>query len=266
MEKQSKIDAYTNFFIRSIGPTCEPEKNVRNWIFHICFAWRRTLPAPYPTRLFHITALANLPTICASGGLFSKNQGAAAGINYQNIAHAGAQGARAQRAVPNPPGGVVHDFVPFYFAPRSPMLYAIKGGRVLGCNLTQSDIVYFETTVQAVTSLGQSFVFYDRNATLAFSTPYTDLARLDDAVAWDLITEAPQLDGYCQYWQNKLSNPRYADRMERRQAEFLVKAGVHLMQITRVGVIDVVCQSLVQTVIAQSGANLRVDVMPSWYF
>lgn len=143
------------------------------------------------------SAIANLPAILARGALLSKNRGAAVGIDYQNIAHAGAQGARAVRAVPNPPGGLVHDFVPFYFAPRSPMLFAINGGRVAGCPWRQADIVHLETTVENVTALGQPFVFYDRNATLAFSTPYTDLAHLDTAVAWDLITEAPQLDGYC---------------------------------------------------------------------
>ena len=113
------------------------------------------MPAPQPTRLFHITAIANLPAILAAGALVSKNGGAAAGINYQNIAHAGAQGARAVRAVPNPPGGLVHDFVPFYFAPRSPMLYAINGGRVAGCPWRQVDIVHFETTVQNVTGTGR---------------------------------------------------------------------------------------------------------------
>jgi hypothetical protein len=178
------------------------------------------MPAPQPTRLFHITAIANLPAICAAGALLSKNGGAAGGINYQNIAHAGAQSARAARAVPNPPGGLVHDFVPFYFAPRSPMLFAINGGRVVGCPWRQGDIVYFETTVQQVAALGLPFVFYDRNATLAFSTPYTDLAHLDAAVAWGLLTEVPQLDGYCRFWQSDATVARYADRMERRQAEF----------------------------------------------
>ncbi len=46
------------------------------------------------------------------------------GIDYQNIAHQGAQGARSIKSVPYPPGGQVHDYVPFYLAPRSPMLLA----------------------------------------------------------------------------------------------------------------------------------------------
>ncbi len=224
------------------------------------------MAAPRPTRLFHITAIANLQAILTRGALLSKNSGAAAGINYQNIAHVGAQGARAVRAVPNPPGGLVHDFVPFYFAPRSPMLFAINGGRVAGCPWRQADIVHFETTVENVTALGRPFVFYDRNATLAFSRPYTDLAHLDTAVAWDLITEAPQLDGFCRYWQSRSAEARYADRMERRQAEFLVRDSAPLSCMTRLGVIDVQRQVQVQGLLVQAGVRLQVDVMPSWYF
>lgn len=220
---------------------------------------------PNPVRLFHITAIANLPGICAAGGLLSKSNGNLLGIPYQNIAHAGAQGARSIRAVPNPPGGVVHDFVPFYFAPRSPMLYAINGGKVIGCNWRQEDIFYLETTVDRAVADETDFVFYDRNATLAFSQPFTDLARLN-AIAWDLLTEPPQLDGFYKYWQNKLSDPRYADRMERRQAEFLVKDTVALDRFVRVGVVDNNRAIQVRAILTQHGISLPVEVKRDWYF
>ena len=224
------------------------------------------MPAPKPTRLFHITAIANLPGICAAGALHAKNAGVAAGVAYQNIAHQGAQGARAFRSVPNPPGGVVHDYVPFYFAPRSPMLYAINSGAVVGCDWRQPDIVYLETTVEAVVAGGNPFVFYDRNATLAYSEAYTDLGELDTAVAWDLLTEPPRLDGFCQYWQNRQSPERYADRMERRQGEFLVRDQLPLSAATRLGVMHAMAQQQVQGILASAGVNLRVDVMPDWYY
>ena len=80
------------------------------------------MQGPRPTRLFHITAMANLPAICAAGALLSKSRSAAEGIAYQNIAYAGAQGTRARRLVPDPPGGCVHDFVPFLF--RAALTYA----------------------------------------------------------------------------------------------------------------------------------------------
>jgi hypothetical protein len=224
------------------------------------------MPAPQPTRLFHITAIANLPAICAAGGLLSKNGGAVAGINYQNIAYAGAQGARAGRPVPNPPGGSIHDYVPFYFAPRSPMLFTINRGNVAGCPWRQGDIIHFETTVQQIVALGRPFVFYDRNATLQYSRAYTALADLDTAVAWDLILEAPRLDGFCKYWKDSASNPRYADRMERRQAEFLVGTSVPLTHITRLGVIDATRKAQVEGILRNAGIQLQVVVMQDWYF
>ncbi len=146
------------------------------------------------------------------------------------------------------------------------MLYAINGGRVAGCQWRQGDIVHFETTVHNVAGLGRPYVFYDRNATLAFSTAYTDLAHLDTAVAWDLLTEAPQLDGFCMYWQSRASVARYVDRMERRQAEFLVRDRAPLHCMTRLGVIDAARQAQVQALLNQAGVALRVDIMPSWYF
>ena len=223
------------------------------------------MAVPNPVRLFHITAIANLQAICQAGALLSKNLGATNGIDYQNIAHQGAQGARSIKAVPNPPGGVVHDFVPFYFAPRSPMLLAINGGRVSGCEWRQADIVHFETTVGKVTTDCEDFVFYDLNATLAWSSSFTDLADLDK-IAWDLLCEAPALDGYCKYWQSKLDHPRYSDRMERRQAEFLVKDAVPLVNFTCVGVIDMEHRELVHSILDQAGVKLPVVVKPEWYF
>lgn len=224
------------------------------------------MPAPRPTRLFHITAIANLPSICEAGALLAKNAGAVGRIRYQDIAYQGAQGARSRRQVPDPPGGSVHDYVPFYFAPRSPMLFTINSGNVAGCAWRQADIMHLETTVERVLGPGQPFVFYDRNATLAFSEAFTDLSRLDDVVAWELLTEAPQLDGYCKFWQNKNVPDRYSDRMERRQAEFLVRDRVPIERITRIGVIDAAKQMHVQSVLGSAALSVRVDVMPSWYY
>ena len=223
------------------------------------------MPIPQPVRLFHITAIGNLQAICQAGALQAKSAVAAAGVNYQNIAHSAAQGVRAAKAVPVPPGGTVHDFVPFYFAPRSPMLSAIHNGKVVGCEVPQQDIVHFETTVNRVTAAGESFVFFERNATLAYSKAFTDLARLD-AVGWDLLTEAPQLDGFCKFFHNRHQVERYVDRMERRMAEFLVRDRVPLAHFTRVGVCNAERARAVSAIFQAEGVPLPVAVMPDWYF
>jgi hypothetical protein len=222
------------------------------------------MPKPDSVRLFHITAIANLPAICRSGALQAKNALAAAGAEYENIAYQGAQGARAQRQMPDPPGGLLHDYVPFYFAPRSPMLMAIDGGRVTDCPWRQADIVHIETTIDRAATDGQ-FVFFDRNATLTYAESFTDLAELG-RVAWDLILEAPQLDGFCKYFNDRPSTERYVDRMQKRMAEFLIRERLPLERITRVGVMDEQKADQVTAILQRGGVDLPVVVMRDWYF
>lgn len=221
---------------------------------------------PEPVRLFHITAIDNLDAIFKAGKLICKSACDNTGVGYNNIAHAGAQGSRASRLAPNPPGGSIHDYVPFYFAPRSPMLRAIEGGRVAGCSYRQADIVHLETTVDHVIAENSDIVFYDRNATYDYSEASTDLSELPNLIAWDLITESPRLDGFCKYFQDSYAKPKYADRMERRMAEFHAKQQITLDCLTRIGVISEDKAEIVRAILQQNGVQLPVEVMTDWYF
>ena len=219
------------------------------------------IAVPDLVRIFHITALGNIPAICEAGALLPKNRVP----NYFNIAHQGAQGARSVRQVPNPPGGSVHDFVPFYYALRSPMLYAINGGRVAGCALKQDDVVHFEFTIASVLAGGAQFVIYDRNATLSYAGAYTSLSDLDK-IAWDLFFEPPLVGDFSKYFHDRPSVPKHADRLERRMAEFLVQGAVQLNGCTRIGVADSSSQQQVLAMVRHAGMNVAVDVRPDWYF
>ena len=44
--------------------------------------------------------------------------------------------------MPCGPGGTIHDYVAFYFAPRAPMLYAIYKGNVADYTEGQTPLVY----------------------------------------------------------------------------------------------------------------------------
>lgn len=235
-----------------------------DWRYLIFFGY--IIMMPTPVRLFHITALKNLEAICQQKALISKNRVGNHGINYQSIAHTGAQGARSRRSVPNPPGGLLHDFVPFYFAPRSPMLSAIESGKVDGCQLKQENIIYFETTVANIARFKLEFVFYDRNATYSYSKPYTDLDLLNSVIDWELLTERPALDGYCKYFFDKHQDIKYVDRMAKRQAEFLIKDEFPLDCVSRVGVIDRNKQDEVNRILFKHKLKLKVDIMTDWYF
>ena len=126
-------------------------------------------PRPDPTPIFHITPIVTLAKIAASGRLFSKCEIQRLRILTADIAYDNIQGRRAIRKVPCGPGGTLHDYVPLYFAPRSPMLMAINGGHVPGCDYRQANIVHLVAEAQAVGKLGRPFVF--RMSTRCSITP-----------------------------------------------------------------------------------------------
>jgi len=145
------------------------------------------------------------------------------------------------------------------------MLSAIHNGTVAGCNLGQDQIIHFETTVDLVCANGSPFVFYDRNASLGYSMPYTNLNELTQ-ISWNLLLEPPTLDGFCKYFFDRHTPPRYMDRCERRMAEFHVSDFVPLAEFTRIGVYDENIQAQAANLMRQFGVNLPVQVIKDWYF
>jgi len=220
---------------------------------------------PSPLRIFHITAICNLVSISKSKRLYANVQLHKKKIEYGNIAYQGAQGKRAAKMVARPPGGVIHDYVPFYFAPRSPMLFTINQGNVPDCPHRQPDIVHFMTTVEAVTVSGLPYVFYDYNATLNFANCYSNVKDLDK-IDWPLFHEKPQLDGYCKWWNNDLDNVKYIRRKETRQAEFLIHKSVPLKLMIMVGTYNEAKAAEVREIFEEAGIDLQVEAKPEWYF
>lgn len=74
--------------------------------------------------ILHFTHLDNVPSIVAAGALACDWQ-ARQGSMVAEVGDPSIKEARRRRAVPVPPGGTVGDYVPFYFAPRSPMMFRI---------------------------------------------------------------------------------------------------------------------------------------------
>ena len=134
---------------------------------------------PEPVLLFHITHLDNLPNILRDGCLYCHRQMHRTGLHPVDIAYPGIQDRRATTQVPCGPGGVLHDYVPFYFAPRSPMLFAIHKNQVAGYSGGQTPIVHLVSSVARIQTTGCQFVFTDGHATMSFSRFFTEIADLD---------------------------------------------------------------------------------------
>ena len=83
---------------------------------------------PEPTQIYHITHVDNLASIVARGGLFSdagmrSRGGPSAAIGMSTIKER-----RMQLPLKCHPGDRVGEYVPFYFCPRSIMLYLLYMG------------------------------------------------------------------------------------------------------------------------------------------
>lgn len=164
--------------------------------------------------LYHITDYNNIESILKYGQLLSINMINQSIMEYKNIAHDNIQLRRAQKNVPLPPYGTLHDYVPFYFSPRPPMLYSLSQGNVEGYNKGQDEIVYLVTSTDKIQQSGLSYVYTDGHALMGFTEFYH---RLEDLyhVDWNVMSS--------KYWFDTEEDP---DRKRRRQAEFLVYKGL----------------------------------------
>jgi hypothetical protein len=138
--------------------------------------------------IYHFTHVRNLATILGLGCLWCDRERLGQGLESVGIAYQHIKDRRARKRVPVGLGGTLADYVPFYFAPRSPMLFAIHRGQVPGYDGGQSSVVHLVTSTEAVASEPPPFVFTNDHADMAFSRFYDDLRKLDQ-VDWAIMGE-----------------------------------------------------------------------------
>lgn len=160
------------------------------------------------TYIYHITHIENLPGIISTNGLLCDARKEELPCVPINIAYENLKEKRARKPVPCGPQVHVADYVPFYFAPRSPMMYTISKGNIPGRR--ESDIVYLVSSVEWVNERGLEYAFCDGHPIIQITSFYDRLDDLDK-IDWEVMRAA--------YWHDTTDDP---DRSRRRQAEFLV--------------------------------------------
>jgi hypothetical protein len=208
-----------------------------------------------PTWIYHITSISNLSTLLQCGKLRSKNQLQNSNISYASIAYEHIQERRSTIAVPCGQSGTLHDYVPFYFAARSPMLYAIHKGQVNGYQAQQSDILHLVTTAEAIADASLGFVFSDGHAVMRYTSFYDNLTALQATIDWDIMK--------AKYWHDTDED---GDRKRRRQAEFLVYESVPWSLIRGIGVINQAIADEVTRTLYQFGQTTPVKVRRNYYY
>lgn len=214
--------------------------------------------------MFHFTHLDNLPTVLDAGALLSDSAVCAGEFLRHEAADPAIKQRRRTCQVTCGQQGVVADYVPFYFAARSPMMYKLWMGGVPSFTGDHRDLVYFVTDVGSVLEAGLPFAISDRNAAVAIADFTTDVAVLGD-----LITPSPQSQFVdwplmnAQWWSDTPDDP---DRMERRMAEFLVHGRAPLEVMLGIATYSEAQKVTVERLLKVAGRSVRVETRPGWYY
>lgn len=206
------------------------------------------------TAIYHITHARNLASILDQGCLWCDNERFERGVNFTGIAYEHIKQRRARCNVPVAKRGVLADYVPFYFAPRSPMLYTIHQGNVNTSGSDQTTILHLVAEVEAITQSGLPFAFTNGHAVMAPCKFYDRVGDLEN-VDWDLMRS--------RYWSDTEEDP---NRTFRRQAEFLVHSRLPVSQITMIGAATEKRAHEVGQIVAQCGSQIPVEVRQNWYY
>jgi hypothetical protein len=210
-----------------------------------------------PTPVTHFTHVTHLSTVVEQG-LLSDAAAHDAGVLAIEVGDLGIKDRRRGREVPVPPGGTVADYVPFYFAPRSPMMFSISKGNVPSYQGSTARLIYLVTSLERLHGTGHDVVLSDRNAVYA----YADFRVFDpadpiddDFIDWGLMGQRD--------WYNTDAEPQ---RKERRMAEALVHERVAWEVITQIGTQSEIVAAEVRAILAAARSNIPVNVRPGWYF
>jgi hypothetical protein len=202
---------------------------------------------PKQVLIFHITHIDNLQSILKDGGLHSDAIVAARDpklIGYSEIKKRRLNEIHVSCCSYH----YVGDFVPFYFCPRSPMLFTINKGNTghpPGC---QNCILHLVSTLEDGLATGQPWAISSGNAGAYHTTFAAEIDALD-ALNWAAI-RATQWSGL----------------QHQKMAEFLVKDFFPWVSIKQIGCFNSVVAIKVADMLNREKHRPPVEVKRSWYY
>ena len=217
------------------------------------------MPPPAAPKIYHIVHVDRLPSIIAEGGLLCdaeivrrQTAGQAMGttIGMSDIK----QRRLTRLSLTSHPGLFVGQCVPFYFCPRSIMLYLIHCAN--HPELTYRDgqrlIVHLEAdlheTVEWAQANNRRWAFTLSNAGALYFEDRADLAQLGE-IDWDAVQARD--------WRGQ---------KEGKQAEFLVEQSFPWDLVSRIGVRSQQVYDQVRAALQAAAHKPRVDIRPDWYY
>lgn len=211
------------------------------------------MPVPAEPKIYHIVHVDRLPSIVKDGCLWSdaemRGRSGGTSIGIGNIKRR-----RLTNALNSRPGLCVGDCVPFYFCPRSVMLYVISKQDHLELTYRggQVPIVHLEADLRQSVAWaerhGQRWAFTLSNAGSGHFEDRCDLTKLDE-IDWDAV----HADDWRQCKDGK-------------QAEFLMERRFPWELVARIGVSRQGTYQQVMTALENAAHKPRVEIQSDWYY
>lgn len=211
------------------------------------------MPIPDRPKIYHIAHVDNLASISRDGFLWPD----AVMARRQSVAVIGNSGIKQDRLglpVHCHSGTCVGDYVPFYFCPRSVMLYVIsrRNHPNVAFREGQGVVVHLMAdlieSVEWARSVRRKWAFTDINAANRAADFYSDLAHLDQ-VDWDAIR--------ARQWQ--------ACR-DHKMAEFLMHEGFPWELVRGIGVHSQGIGAKAMAALPRDGHIPPIKVKSDWYY
>lgn len=209
---------------------------------------------PSNPSLYHIVHVDRLASIVADGGLACDAHMALRPSPGTTIGLHGIKQRRLQRQLTSHPRLRVGDCVPFYFCPRSVMLYLIHQANhpELSYRGGQGPIVHLEFELQSrvawANQHGRRWAFTLSNAGSNFFEDRADLAQLPE-IDWAAVQ--------AQDWRQCKDG---------KQAEFLLESTAPWHLVRRIGVQSGTLYPRVAAALAQDSHRPAVELRADWYY
>ncbi|MBE0492609.1 MAG: DUF4433 domain-containing protein [Sulfurospirillum sp.] len=208
----------------------------------------------YP-KIYHIVHIDKLQSIINSGGLLSDSEVIARGLGGTTIGMNSIKQRRlTELTLQTHPNLYVGECVPFYFCPRSVMLYMMHKGNSPDITYQggQENIIHLEADLHAVVNWANTnakrWVFTSSNAGSRYFEDYNNLSDLR------------QLD-----WNVIMSN-QWSHARDKKQAEFLCEKNFDWSLVEKIGVNSLQVYQQVQAILNSASHKPIVEIKQGWYY
>lgn len=207
--------------------------------------------APSKGLIFRLTHIHNVPFILRNGLHCSRSE--VLDPDFTAIGLSGLIDRRAQRTVPQEPGGTLADYVPFYFTPCSPMMYKITTGHGGVVRRSRSELVVVVSSIHRLAECEVRYLITDRHAVLNTAQFSSDPSAID-ALDWERLQA-----------RNFQRDPMDPGRFERYEAECLAHRHVPVEALIGLACSDAPAQNSLEAAVADCGLKLPVAVRSHWF-